>query len=155
MKWKIPPENKIYEALGTIADGRIEMSGNTARVFSSSRNKFYTIIYDPTKNAIMSNDNSSFWQGYLGYPAIAFLFKIGVLEYKEEYGEGLKNIHWKDINTKFKNDFDKTDAYCDQLLEKEGIDIKIFHNYVRSTIDKIAGLNLILLGKKVKPPVGY
>lgn len=33
MKWKIPPKIKIYEALGCIADKRIEINGNDGKVF--------------------------------------------------------------------------------------------------------------------------
>ncbi|MFZ1075166.1 MAG: hypothetical protein WAN50_02225 [Minisyncoccia bacterium] len=36
MKWKKPPVIKIYEALGAVADGRIEVDGNAAKVYSSS-----------------------------------------------------------------------------------------------------------------------
>src|SRR3989339_2007322 len=108
MKWKHPPIIKIYEALGAVADGRVEVGGNTAKVFSSSGNKFYDVSYDKEKNAIMANDNGSYWKGYLGYPAIAFLMKTGVLSFDEKTASLLENIAWKDINQKFKNDFDKT-----------------------------------------------
>ncbi|MFH1472824.1 MAG: hypothetical protein ABIF06_00195 [bacterium] len=108
MKWKHPPIIKIYEALGAVADNRVEISGNIAKVYSSTGNKFYDVSYDSQANAIMSNDNGSYWKGYLGYPAIAYLFKIKTLEYKSEFGDLLKGIHWKDINKKFKNDFNKT-----------------------------------------------
>ncbi len=53
MKWKHPPIPKIYEALGTVADNRVEVSGGTAKVFSSTGNKFYEVTYDPEKGEIM------------------------------------------------------------------------------------------------------
>lgn len=62
MKWKHPPITKIYEALGSVADERIELVGSSAKVYSSSRNKFYVVSYEP--GAIMANDNGSYWQGY-------------------------------------------------------------------------------------------
>ncbi len=52
MKWKHPHIIKIYEALGTLADDRIEVIGNTARVYSSSRNKFYEVSFDLKNNSI-------------------------------------------------------------------------------------------------------
>ena len=70
MKWEHPPIIKIYEALGAVADNRVELSENTAKVFSSSGNKFYDVSYDRDSNSIMTNDNGSYWKGYLGYPAI-------------------------------------------------------------------------------------
>jgi len=106
MKWKIPPIIKVYEALGCIADKRIEIEGNKAKVFSSSKQKFYSIEFDG-KNSIMCNDNGSYWQGYLGYPSIAFLMLKGKVDYNSKFVEALKDISWKDLNVKFKNNYEK------------------------------------------------
>lgn len=153
MKWDLPPDIKIYEALGSVADGRIEVQENSGKVYSSSRNKFYDVEYDAESNSIMTNDNGSYWKGYLGYPAIAFLMSKGVLTYDAQMGEFLKNIAWKDINTKFKNDFDKTlEFILKDLAEesKEGL-----RNYVSKVQEEIQTLDLNLLGKKKLPPSGY
>ena len=153
MKWKIPSITKIYEALGTIADGRMEMTGNAAKSYSSTRNKFYTITYDPEKNAIMSNDNSSYYKGELGYPSIALLMKLGVLSYDKECADILKGVAWKDINQKFKNDFEKAlDFILSTKTEEERMRLREFAEKVYVEIKK---LNLSLLGSKVKPPEGY
>lgn len=153
--WGIPPIIKVYEALGCVADERIQVGGNQAKVYSSSGNKFYTVNYDPDNHAIMCNDNGSFWQGYLGYPAIAYLMNIGVIPYSREFAELLKNIAWKDINTKFKNDWAKTEEYCNQLVvERSGnlgellTEINLIHTHLKDNPIK-------LLGKKIKPPTGY
>jgi hypothetical protein len=153
MLWKHPPIIKIYEALGSVADGRVEVTGNTAKVYSSSRNKYYDVTYDPEKNAVMTNDNGSFWKGYLGYPAIAFLMKVGVLPYEESVGQLLSQIAWKDINQKFKNDFDKT---LDFILSSKSEEEKVkLHDFVKQVDKKIQDLGLQILGKKIKPPEGY
>ena len=83
-----------------MAIDRVEVLENTAKVYSSTRNKYYDVVYDPNNQAIMANDNGSYWKGYLGYPSIAFLMKIGVLSYDQNIGESLKDIAWKDINQK-------------------------------------------------------
>lgn len=153
MKWKHPPIIKIYEALGAVADGRVEVSGNTAKVYSSSGNKYYDVIYDARKKNIMANDNGSFWKGYLGYPSIAFLMKIGVLDYESDIGELLKNIAWKDINQKFKNDFDKTLEFI--LSTKSDTEKQLLIGFVDKVDEEIRKLNLGLLGKKTIPPEGY
>lgn len=153
MKWKHPPIIKIYEALGSVADNRVEVSRNTAKVYSSSGNKFYDVSYDSEKNAIMANDNGSYWKGYLGYPAIAFLFKVGLLDLKPDMADLLKGIKWKDVNQKFKNDFDKTLLYIEESLnveEKEKLSA-----YVQEVDQKITKLDLSLLGNKTTPPEGY
>ena len=153
MKWKHPPIIKIYEALGTVADGRIDVVGDSAKVFSSSGKKFYDVLYDPAGQAIMANDNGSYWQGYLGYPAIAMLFKLGVLEYKSELALHLKGIAWKDLNTKFKNSFEKTLVYIEKSLNTE--DRTKLQAYVVKINQDLKKLNLSMLGSKVKPPEGY
>lgn len=153
MKWKHPPIIKIYEALGSVADDRIEVLGNTAKVYSSSGNKFYEVSLDPEKKAIMSNDNGSYWKGYLGYPAIAFLLKVGVLEFRPDMANLLKGIKWKDINQKFKNDFNKTLQYLEESLTAENKEK--LSEYVQELDQKIIELKLSLLGNKKSPPAGY
>jgi len=152
-KWEQPPAIKIYEALGAVADGRIEVGQDGVRVYSSSRKKQYEVTYNAVENAIMANDNGSYWKGYLGYPAIAFLMRAGVLEYKEEYAKLLKSIPWKDINVRFKNDFARSlDHILSSLTEenKKGIEA-----YVASVEKQISALGLKMLGPKKKPPQGY
>ena len=150
MKWKHPHIIKIYEALGTIANNRLEISGNVGKVFSSNRNKFYEIQYDPGTQSIMSNDNASYWVGSLGYPAIAFLMKIGALLFDSQLASLLKGIEWKNINQKFKNDFDKSLEYVlSSKSEEERNGLKKFAEKVDKEIKK---LNLNLLGKKKFPP---
>jgi|GEM_PF-4885943 len=59
--WDTPPLIKIYEALGVIADDRIKIDENgIGKVFSSSKNKFYTVI-----RLIRSNMMKYFYLGYL------------------------------------------------------------------------------------------
>lgn len=153
MKWKEPAVTKIYEALGAVADGRVKVDGDTAKVFSSTGNKFYEIKYDPEAKAIMANDNSSYWKGYLGYPAIAFLMKIGAVSYDEKLGEILKGVAWKDINQKFKNNFEKALEFI--LSSKTSDQRQQLEDFVKKIEKEIKSLNLSLLGPKIKPPEGY
>ena len=153
MKWLQPPITKIYEALGSIADGRIEISGNTAKVYSSSRNKYYDVTYDPETKSIMANDNASYWNGYLGYPSICFLMKAGIISYDSSLALILKGISWKDINQKFKNDFEKALAYI--LESKTEDERKQLELYVNKASEEIKNLDLNILGKRQLPPKGY
>ena len=152
-----PHHSKIYEALWVIADERLEVtSSTTARVFSSSRNKFYTVEYDPWKNAIMANDNSSYRVGDLGYPSIALLFKLWALPFNQDYANALVWIKWKDINQKNNNDFDKTIEEVDEnVLATQWVDITLFHQYVDDTLAEIKNMKLSYLGEKSTPPKGY
>ncbi|PIR41164.1 MAG: hypothetical protein COV31_02010 [Candidatus Yanofskybacteria bacterium CG10_big_fil_rev_8_21_14_0_10_46_23] len=153
MKWGHPPIIKIYEALGAIADGRIKVSGDTAKVYSSSGNKFYTVTYNPEKRAIMANDNGSYWKGYLGYPAIAFLFEIEALGFKQDMADLLKGLKWKDLNQRFKNDFDKTLTFIEESLSPNNK--MALSAYAHRIEEDIKNLGLKLLGAKIAPPNGY
>jgi len=155
MEWKIPPRIKVYEALGCLGDKRIDIDGNQAKIYSSSRGKCYTVTFDPKSNSIMSNDNGSYWQNYLGYPAIAFLIEIGKLKRYPPYEIALKGILWKDINTKFKNDFSETERHVHNLLSKKGISIETFQEDTGNILKDLADFHLNFLGKKMKPPKGY
>lgn len=153
MKWKIPPIIKVYEALGAIADERITVVRNIAKIVSSSGGKTYEVIYNDGEQAITANDNGSYWQGYLGYPAIAFLMKKGVLKYDEDIAQLFKGIAWKDINTKFKDDYVKTEAYLkEQLGEQSWSNAQEF---TKDTLVQIQELNLNKFPSKNKPPKGY
>lgn len=155
MKWKIPPKIKIYEALGAIGDKRIELTGNQAEVFSSSRKKFYIVNYREYDNAIMCNDNGSYWQGYLGYPSIAFLMLKGKVIFDKKFADALKDIAWKDINTLFKSDYEKTEQHILQLIEQRGFNKQELLEEVDKIYEQVKKLDLNLLGARKKPPKGY
>ncbi|MFZ1075702.1 MAG: hypothetical protein WAN50_05005 [Minisyncoccia bacterium] len=153
MQWKHPPIIKIYEALGALTDKRIMVSKDTAKVYSSSGNKFYDVMYDPASNSIMTNDNGSFYKGYLGYPAIAFLMAIGKLSYTAAIAEEMKGIRWKDINQKFKNDFEKTLEHI--LADKSPHEREKIDDEVKKIDAQIRAQTFNLLGEKMRPPEGY
>lgn len=151
--WDTPARVKMYEAFGAVADGRLEISGNAAKCYSSSGNKYYDITFDPDAWAIMANDNGSYWKGYLGYPAVAFLIQKELLPYKPELTILFKGVKWKDINTQFKNDFDAALQHI--LAPLVPADRAALDAYVTEVEDAVRKRPLALLGKKTKPPEGY
>lgn len=149
--WKLPVRIKVYEALGALADERLQLiSSSRGTVTSSSGNKTYDVIYTPKTNEINTNDNASYWQGYLGYPALAFLMKIGLLPFDESLASSLKGIAWKEINQKFKNDFSKTECYIYQTAPQQQLEL-----FAAKTISKLESLKLIKPLKRLIPPKGY
>ena len=141
--------------LTKLSGGRIHIENNGAKVYSSSGNKYYTITHDPKSGAIMCNDNGSYWAGYLGYPAIAYLLQVGIIPYQLESANLLKDIKWKDINQSFKNDFAKTEQYCqDLVLERDG-DLNALLSDINQIYAHLTSHPYSLLGKKLKPPSGY
>lgn len=156
MKWKLPPPIKIYEALGAIGDQRVEVIGaDCGKVYSSSRNKYYNVVFGEHENAIMSNDNGSYWKEYLGYPSIAFLMAIDKLPFNEACSKALRDIPWKDINTFYKNDFEKTQEHVNGLLKAQDINVAHVKKYIGEVLDAIQRLDLDMFGNKVRPPEAY
>ena len=76
--WKLPPAAKVYEAFGAVADGRVHLGApGQAEVVSSGGDRRYTVEWTDDLATIAANDNASYWQGYLGYPAVAVLLAVG------------------------------------------------------------------------------
>ena len=153
--WEIPPLIKVYEALGCLGDERMEMVDGVVKVFSSSKNKTYGVWFDEKSGAIMTNDNGSFWQGYLGYPAIALLMTKKILSFDKKWGKALEEIDWKGINTRNKNDWNKTLVEVDKIVKKRGFDPKKLRIFCEKVVDEIEDKKFLKLGKRKKPPKGY
>ena len=155
MTWKTPPIIKVYEALGSLGDKRIIVDGNAAKVRSSGGTKTYDVTYKPEENAIRANDNASYWAGYLGYPSISFLLATGKLPYDPKLTQYLKGFDWKAINTRFKNDFAKSQEFIDQqVVATHGIKLADFHRQLDGILQKLEDLDLQKLPRTQRPPRG-
>lgn len=149
--WKLPPPIKIYEALGAVADGRVELiSENQAKVRSSSGNKTYDVAFNPETHELSVNDNGSYYQGYLGYPALAFLMIKGLLPLDKTLSNELKGIHWKQLNQENKNDFGKTVAYLYTLTPQSELE-----TYAQTVLDALRNLSLKRPAAIPSPPKGW
>lgn len=111
---KLPPIEKIYEAYTAIADKRIEMEGNPARIASSDGKKCYTVSWD--KDIYKSDDSATYWQGYPGYPVIAVLMLQGRLTYDEETAKLFSGVNWNSLNKKHKRNY--ADAVREVMTER-------------------------------------
>jgi hypothetical protein len=151
--WSVPPREKIYEALSAVADGRVIITGpNTAEVVSSSRDKSYQIEWTLDFSAIVSNDNASFWRGYLGYPIMAVLMKTGRLTFSEEAAKHLAGIHWKQLNKQCKNDYRKVVERVLESLQAKGVESGKIVEEVDRIFSAVKELKLEKLAAKKKPP---
>lgn len=156
MFWKKPHITKVYEALTAIADKRIEkIMPNKAKVFSSSKGKFYEVEYDPETNAITCNDNSAYYTDTLSYPMIAYLMLEGVIKYNPKLLEPLSGILWKDINTKFKNNWESGIFHVLAILVEKGYDKKFIEQEIDTIYQQVKKLEIKQLGEKQRPPKGY
>jgi hypothetical protein len=155
-KWKMPPPIKVYEALGAIGDGRVRPidDGNTPaawEVVSSDGTKKYSVEISADGRKISSNDNASYWQGYLGYPAIAVLIASGKLHASAEATRMLAGIPWKELNRRFKNDYERTTAEIARIVAERGGDFDAIRAEAASILKALAALGLER-GARRRPP---
>ncbi|MEK7458582.1 MAG: hypothetical protein AAB612_03850 [Patescibacteria group bacterium] len=150
--WKIPPVIKVYEALGAIADGRVHLYNDYAEVFSSDKHKKYTVIFNLPKKIIAANDNGSFWQKYLGYPAIAVLILKNIIPYDAHVAESLKDIPWKEWNDEFHQDYAKTLERVHRELKKQGIETSRVIKAIENVMEYLHKTPYLMPEKLQRPP---
>lgn len=157
MKWNPPKdEHIVYEALSAIADNRFTLvSESEAQCYSTSRNKFYSVHYDSENSAIMSNDNMAFYVDEVSYPMVAMLLVKGKLEYNPEILKYFKDIKWKDINQRNKNNYMKSVNEVLEDLTSRGVNTQQIKNQVNDIFEDLLRLELNRLGKKQTPPKAY
>ena len=152
VKWKLPPIVKVYEALGAIGDGRVRIEDSRrAFVTSSDATKTYEVETSADGREIASNDNASYWQGYLGYPAIAVLLARGMYRPPANVTDALAGVAWKELNRKFKNDYVKTIAEVEKQLEQSGHDPDAVRSEADAVLNFLATLGPVR-GKRTRPP---
>ncbi len=100
---KLPPIEKIPEAYSAIEDNRVEMFDDHAIVKSSNGEKEYLIKW--RENVFYSNDNSTYWQGYPGYPVLAVLLLQGKLPLNRDVLHYFAHIDWNALNKETKRDY--------------------------------------------------
>ena len=84
---------------------------------------------------------------------MAYLMLTGAIAYDTEVAELLKGVAWKDVNTKFKNNYDKTLEHI--FTSKSEADRERARAEVERIGAAITALNLSMLGPRTKPPAGY
>jgi hypothetical protein len=132
--WKNPPKEKVYEALSAVGAGRVTLlDGLKAAVLSSDSAKTYTVEWSEDVKGFTSNDNASYWQGYMGYPIIAVLMVLGKLNYSADTAVLLASVQWKELNKRFRNDYSKAVAYA---LNSLGLDSEA-RQAINDDVDRI------------------
>ena len=144
---KLPPIEKIYEAYSAIADDRALLKEDHGEVLSSDRSKSYTITFD--KNIYTSNDNSTYWQGYAGYPVIAILFLQGKLPFNEETASFFADINWNELNKRFKRDYH---AAAEYILKERDLDPVRIEEETGHIYEALKDLDIVIRRGKLRPP---
>jgi hypothetical protein len=151
--WKTPPKAKVYEALSAVADGRVTIVGDhMAEVSSSDQSKSYSVEWTKDVEGITSNDNASYWQGYLGYPILAVLMVLGRLSYDLDVAGWLAGIQWKQVNTRFKNDYDQAVEFVLSSLEDADAKRAMVADEIDRIYKQVEELRLVKLPRHKLPP---
>ena len=103
---------------------------------------------------ISANDNASFWQGYAGYPIIAVLLASGMIEYDSEVARPLAGVPWKEVNDRFKRDYDKAVVAVLKDVAAEGGDRDAIAAQVDAIYTKLAAMKLQRGPRGAPPPKG-
>ena len=150
--WKLPPLVKVYEALGAIGDGRVRIEDERrATVTSSDGSKTYDVETSADGREIASNDNASYWQGYVGYPAIAVLLTRGFYRAPANVTDALAGVAWKELNRKYRNDWARTIAQVERELEQAGHDPDAVGSEAEAVLSFLRMLRPVR-GKRRRPP---
>jgi len=150
--WKLPPKEKIYEAFSVLADERYTLEENSATVTSSDGKKQYSVEWNSGETLkITSNDNASYWQGYMGYPIIAVLMIIKKIQFNEEIIHHFKDIPWNALNKASKNDYA---SVVNKILLKieDKKEIGKITREADSIYRQLEDIKLERLGKNKRPP---
>ena len=150
MSVKLPPIEKIHEAYSAVADGRIVLKENQADVTSSDLAKTYLVTWKD--EVYTSNDNASYWQGYLGYPLIAVLMLQGKLSFNQEIADYFKGINWKKLNTEYKNKFSEAVKQIMTKFEADGIDCDKINTEINKVYQEIGQLTITTKRSAARPP---
>ena len=148
-KWKQPPIAKVYEALSAVADSRVEIqSEDTATDRSSDGSKTYTVRWSKNRKVFSSTDNASKFGHYIGYPIIAVLIELGDLPIDRTLAHHLAGIRWKQLNDRFKRNYDEAVEHV--LSHLEGVDVGNIRQMVGKIHAALKSLALIRQGKAVR-----
>ncbi len=142
----MPPIEKIPEAYTAIEDERVVMYDDHATIKSSNRKKEYTIKWKD--NLYYSNDNSTYWQNYPGYPVLAVLMLQNKLSLNRKISSLFKGIDWSTLNRKNKRNYRLSlESILENLPrdEREKIDEEITTVY-----KELANLPIELTRKNIK-----
>jgi hypothetical protein len=157
--WKLPPAAKVYEAFSAVADGRVHLADDpsqsgSAEVESSGRDRRYVVEWPADLTSITANDNASYWQGYLGYPAIAALLAIGALHADQTIVGLFAGVPWHDLNARFKRDYAAAVDSVLSGLEGRGADRAGIEREVGGVLEQLADLSLERPPRRRRPPSG-
>ncbi|MCS7364850.1 MAG: hypothetical protein NDF54_05370 [archaeon GB-1867-035] len=140
-----PPRIKVLEALGCIADNRIEfLKDKYAKVTSSLGTREYDVYVDLNRGVAYSSDNGTTYRNYIGYPIISFLMLKNTLPFNKKIAEALKGIPWKTLNEKYKK-YALVEREILKMLKEKGISRKEVNEFIKTVMEKLREMKIVKL----------
>lgn len=142
---KLPPIEKIYEAYSALADNRINLEENSAKVLSSDGSKSYQVTWN--ENTYASTDNATYWQGYPGYPVIGVLILQAKLSVDQTIFKHFSGINWNSLNKKHKRNYRAAllEVFAEKQLSQKCIDE--IEEKTQQVFDQLKTLDLKIVRK--------
>lgn len=147
---KMPPVEKVYEALGAIADGRVAMVEGGAEVVSSGGGKRYAVRWDG--DVYSANDSATYWQMYPGYPIIAVLMLQGKLPCRQELAAHLAGVRWDKLNARHKRKYAAAVAEVLDGLRGKEVDTAAIERHVADVFAGLERLDIVIKRGSLRPP---
>ena len=140
MYLKNPPEIKVLEALGAIADNRIKIiNENECEVVSSEGDRVYKVVIKG--DLVSSNDNGTVYRNYVGYPIISCLMLLKKLPFDEKISNALKGIPWRKLNEEYKN-YARVEEIVFSIAKERGINKEELENFIKVVLNELGRLHL-------------
>ena len=134
-------------------DGRVHLaSPNAAEVVSSDGTKTYMVVWTDGMQEITSNDNASYWQGYIGYPIIAVLLATGKIPLQAYGVRWLSGVPWNKLNKEYRRNYEAAIEHVLTQIRAQGGDTDTVVAEVDRVFEELRGLSLQQLQARQKPP---
>src|SRR5208283_3032616 len=111
----------------------------------------YAVETSADGREIASNDNASYWQSYVGYPAITVLLARGFYRPPANVTDALAGVAWKELNRKFRNNWGRTIAEVEKELARAGHDPDAVRSEAEAVLSFLRALRPVR-GKRSRPP---
>lgn len=143
---KMPPVQKVYEAMTAIADHRVSLKESSASVLSSEGKRSYTVKWKD--DLYYSDDPATYWQGYPGYPILAVMMELGRLPYDAHAAESMSGVEWHVLNEQFKRDYDAALQSVLKQKQMQEYDTDSTQKLADICMQKLKECNIMLTRKK-------
>ncbi|MEM1931397.1 MAG: hypothetical protein QW780_02135 [Sulfolobales archaeon] len=145
-KLSLPPRIKVMEAMGALADGRIEsVGGSLFKVVSSDRTRTYRVYVEMIEQGrfrVCSTDNGTVYRGYSGYPILSVLMVLGYLHRDVEVERALAGIPWRRLNESLKK-YTLVESEVLKLATSRGVSPSRVNAAVAKVLENLKNLTLL------------